>query len=244
VLHSERFVDAALAQVYATLLDSGRYLASERTMCRIVAANNEVRERRNPLRRPNYAKPELLTAKPNELWSWDITKLLGPAKRTYYYLCVIFDVFRRYVVGWMVAHRELAALAQRLIADDNPYSESQFRTMKYRPGFPKRNGCIEDARGHSMEFFDWYNTEHRHSGIGYHTPESVHYGLAAGIPRATAAVLEAAYAADSERFLRAMPQPPTLPTAVWVNPPAKEVTKVRYFPREVPHLRVFVRQNC
>ena len=117
LLHDDRFVDLAPAQVYATLLDEQVYHCSERTMYRILAANREVRERRNQLRHPAYAAPELLATKPNELWSWDITKLLGPKKWTYYYLYVILDVFSRYVVGWMIAHEESATLAKKLIAE-------------------------------------------------------------------------------------------------------------------------------
>lgn len=268
-LHSERFVNDSPAQVYATLLDEGTYLASQSTMYRVLAENAEVRERRDQLCRPHYTKPELLAIKPNELWSWDITKLLGPQKWTYYYLYVMLDVFSRYVVGWMIAHRELASLAERFIADtcakqgivrdmltihadrgssmtskpvallmadlgvtkshsrphvsnDNPYSESQFKTMKYRPDFPDRFGCIEDGRGFCGPFFDWYNTDHRHSGLGLHTPESVHYGIATAIRAQRRVVLEAAYAAHPERFVRIPPQPPLLPTAVWINPPQKE----------------------
>ncbi len=115
VLHEARFVDLAPAEVFATLLDEGRYLCSERTMYRILAANQEVRERRDQLRHPDYVAPELMATGPNELWSWDITKLKGPAKWVYFYLYVILDVFSRFVVGWMVAHRESAALAKRLI---------------------------------------------------------------------------------------------------------------------------------
>ncbi len=268
-LRSERFMDDSPAQVYATLLDEGTYLASQSTMYRLLAANGEVRERRDQLRRPNYAKPELLATKPNELWSWDITKLFGPQKWTYYYLYVILDVFSRYVVGWMVAHRESAVLAEKLIgqtlakqgiargqltlhadrgssmkskpvaflladlgvtkshsrphvSNDNPFSESQFKTMKYRPDFPDRFGCIQDARAFGQPFFGWYNDEHRHSGLGLHTPASVHYGGAVAIREHRTVVLAAAYAAHPERFVRAMPQPPSLPTAVWINPPQPE----------------------
>lgn len=117
VLHEPRFVDLAPVEVYATLLQEGRYLCSVRTMHRILSEHTEVRERRNQLRHPNYQKPELLATAPNQLWSWDITKLLGPEKWTYYYLYVLLDVFSRYVVGWMVAHRESASLADKLIAD-------------------------------------------------------------------------------------------------------------------------------
>ena len=223
VLHSEGFVDQAPACVYATLLDEGRYLCLVRSMYRILASEDEVRERRNQLRHSSYEKPELLATRPNELWSWDITKLKGPVKWTYFYLYVILDVFSRYVVGWMVACRESAALARRLIeqschnqsvmpgeltihadrgssmtskpvalllldlgvikshsrphtSNDNPYSESQFKTLKYRPEFPRRFGSIEDARSFCRGFFRWYNQEHRHSGIGLLTPEVVHYG--------------------------------------------------------------------
>jgi putative transposase len=115
-LHSERFVDRSPAQVWATLLDEGRYLCSERTMYRLLAERGEVRERRDQLTHPTYAKPELLAEQPNELWSWDITKLLGPEKWSYFYLYVILDVFSRYVVGWTVQHRESAAVAEQMIA--------------------------------------------------------------------------------------------------------------------------------
>jgi len=273
-LHSDRFVNDSPAEVYATLLDEGTYLASQRTMYRLLAANGEVRERRDQLRRPNYAKPELLATKPNELWSWDITKLLGPQKWTYYYLYVMLDVFSRYVVGWMLTHRETGVLAEKFIAEalakqgitrdqltihadrgsamtskpvaylmadlgvtkshsrphvsnDNPFSESQFKTMKYRPTFPDRFGCAEDGRGFCGPFFSWYNHVHRHSGLGLHTPASVHYGRAAAIRERRAVVLAGAYAAHPERFVRVIPQPPPLPTAVWINPPAPEVPKAQ-----------------
>ena len=273
-LHSDRFVNDSPAQVYATLLDEGTYLASQSTMYRLLAASGEVRERRDQLRRPHYAKPELLATTPNELWSWDITKLLGPQKWTYYYLYVILDVYSRYVVGWMVAHRESAVLAEQLIAEtlakqsiarhqltihadrgssmtskpvaflladlgvtkshsrphvsnDNPFSESQFKTMKYRPNFPDRFGCIEAARAFGQPFFHWYNDEHRHSGLGLHTPASVHYGHAAAIREQRSVILAGAYAAHPERFVRVMPQPPALPTAVWINPPHQELAIAR-----------------
>lgn len=272
LLHSERFVDASPAEVYATSLDEGRYLCSERTMYRILAERGEVGERRNQLRHPVYAKPELLATGPNEVWSWDITKLKGPAKWTYFYLYVILDIFSRYVVGWMIAHRESATLAKRLIADtcakqgindgqltahadrgssmtsklvahlladlgvtrthsrphvsnDNPYSESQFKTMKYRPSFPPRFGCIEDARGFCRSFFDWYNQEHRHSGIAMMTPEAVHHGRSVAILGRRQRVLEEAYRANPERFVRGRPTLPPLPQAAWINPPVKLITR-------------------
>ena len=268
-LHAERFVDASPAAVYATLLDEGTYLASERTMYRVLAANAEVRERRAQLRHPAYAAPELLATRPNELWSWDITKLKGPAKWTWFYLYVILDVFSRYVPGWMVATAESAVLAERLIADtvakqgiepgqltihadrgssmaskpvallladlgvakshsrphtsnDNPYSEAQFKTLKYRPGFPDRFGSIEDARSFCRRFFAWYNTEHRHSGIGLLTPATVHAGRAEDVRAARAITLAQAYSDHPERFVRRPPTPPELPTAVWINPPSRK----------------------
>jgi putative transposase len=268
-LHSERFVDRSPAQVWATLLDEGRYLCSERTMYRLLAERGEVRERRDQLRHPSYARPELLAERPNELWSWDITKLLGPQKWSYYYLYVILDVFSRYVVGWTVQYRESAAVAEQLIAQavaqqgierdqltihadrgsamtskpvaflladlgvtkthsrpytstDNPYSEAQFKTLKYRPGFPDRFNSILEARRFCREFFPWYNQVHRHSGIGLMPPEAVHSGRAEALHDARSRVLTAAYEARPERFMRGLPRPPALPTAAWINPPMKE----------------------
>ncbi|MBA2440288.1 MAG: IS3 family transposase [Thermoleophilaceae bacterium] len=272
-LHSERFRDVAPAQVYATLLDEGAYLCSERTMYRLLSRVGEVRERRDQAQHPRYARPELLAERPNQVWSWDITKLLGPVKWTYFYLSVVLDVFSRCVVGWMVAYRESAELARRFIAEtvaqqgiapgqltihadrgssmtsksvaflladlgitkshsrpyvsnDNPYSESQFKTLKYRPDFPDRFASIEEGRAFCQGFFPWYNTEHRHSGIGYHTPEAMYTGRAGLLQQVRAATLAAAYAAHPERFVRHAPTPPPLPTAAWINQPvhAQEVT--------------------
>jgi len=270
-LHSDRFVDTAPATVYATLLDEGRYHCSIRTLYRILDEHAEVTERRNQLRHPVYQKPELLATAPNQVWSWDITKLLGPVKWSYCYLYVILDIFSRYVVGWMVATAESAVLAQRLIkdtcekqqirtgqltlhadrgssmkskpvallladlgitkthsrpytSDDNPFSEAQFKTLKYRPDFPERFGSLEDARVFCQTFFSWYNGEHRHSGIGLMTPAVVHDGRAATMRDARHQVLMTAYAAHPERFVRKPPQPPILPHAVWINPPTKQST--------------------
>jgi len=265
-LHAPRFADLAPAQVYATLLDEGQYLCSERTMYRLLAAHQEVRERRDVLRHPHYAAPELLATRPNELWSWDITKLLGPTKWTYYYLYVILDVFSRYVVGWLAAYREAAVLAERLIAEtcrrqgivpgqltvhadrgssmrsqpvaflladlgitkthsrphvsnDNPYSEAQFKTFKYRPGFPERFGSIEHARALSHDLFQWYNHEHHHAALGLLTPADVHHGQAAVRIAQRAGTLAQAYGRHPERFVQGVPQPLALPTAVWINKP-------------------------
>ncbi len=270
-LHEPRFVDLAPAEVYATLLDEGRYLCSERTMYRVLAANQEVRERRDQLRHANHPRPELLATRPNELWSWDITKLHGPAKWTYFYLYVILDVFSRYVVGWMVAPRESAALAKKLIAEtcrregiessqltlhadrgssmtskpvallladlgvtkthsrphvsnDNPFSESSFKTLKYRPDFPDRFGCDQDARAHCARFFDWYNHQHRHGALALCTPHDVHRGLAADTLARRAVILDAAFLAHPERFPRGRPVPPPLPSEVWINKPELEVS--------------------
>lgn len=265
-LHEERFQDSSPAAVYATMLDEGQYHCSIRTMYRILEGEGETRERRDQIVHPVYRKPELLATGPNRLWSWDITKLLGPAKWTYFYLYVILDVFSRYVVGWMVADGESAALATRLIgdtcdkqeiqpgqltihadngssmkskpaaflmadlgvtkthsrphvSDDNPYSESHFKTLKYRPGFPERFGSIQDARAFCQDFFAWYNEEHRHSGLGLLTPAVVHHGLAPAAIAQRRQVLDAAYSAHPERFVRKPPQPPPAPTEVWINKP-------------------------
>jgi putative transposase len=272
ILHDERFIDLAPAQVYASLLDEGIYQCSERTMYRVLAAAAEVRERRAQRRHPLYAAPELLATQPNQLWSWDITKLKGPTTWSSYHLYVMLDVFSRYVVGWMLATRESAILAERFIAtccerqqiargqltvhadrgtamtskpvallladlgvtkthsrphvsNDNPYSEAQFKTLKYRPDFPERFGSLQDARAHCTDFFPWYNTVHRHSGLGLHTPHDVHFALAAARNVQRALVLAAAYANTPERFVRRPPTPAPLPTAAWINPPKRLVTE-------------------
>jgi putative transposase len=265
-LHSERFQDMAPHEVYATLLDEERYLCSIRTMYRILEENIEVKERRNQLRHPDYKKPELLATGPNQVWSWDITKLLGPVKWSYFHLYVILDIFSRYVVGWMVAPCESATLAKQLIgetcskqniqkeqltihadrgssmkskpvaflmadlgitkthsrphtSDDNPFSEAQFKTLKYRPDFPDRFGCIEDARQFCRAFFPWYNNEHKHTGINLLSPTDVHHGEAESIIASRQIVLNTAYALHPERFVRKMPKHKPMQQAVWINPP-------------------------
>ena len=266
LLDSERFADMAPAAVYATLLDEGCYHGSIRTMYRLLAARSQTVERRRQRIHPPYAKPELLAIRPNEVWSWDITKLKGPAKWTCFHLYVILDIYSRYVVGWLIAHRESAELAEQLIADtvekenivpgtltlladrgtsmrskgvaallidldvakthsrphisdDNPYSEAQFKTLKYRPDFPQRFGSIEDARAHCRRFFQWYNHEHRHGGIGLMAPAAVHDGTAAAMTDKRASTLDAAFVANPIRFKGVSPKPPVLPTAAWINPP-------------------------
>ncbi len=266
VLNSERFQDQPPREVYATLLDEERYLCSWRTMYRILAENQEIRERRDQLLHPVYAKPELLATRPNQVWSWDITKLRGPVTWTYYYLYVILDVYSRYVVGWMIAERESEVLAQELIratcekqgiqpgqltlhadngsamiaksvaqllidldvvkshsrphvSDDNPYSESQFKTLKYRPDYPERFGSLVEARLWAQTFFAWYNADHHHTGLGLLTPVVVHSGQAETVLQKRQQVLDIAYTAHPERFVKHAPVPAQLPVAVWINPP-------------------------
>jgi putative transposase len=255
--------------VWAQLLDEGTYVCSWRTMYRILREHDEVRERRDQLRHPNYEKPELLATGANQLWSWDITKLRGPMAWSFYYLYVILDVFSRYVVGWMIAEKESAVLARELIetschrqgidperltlhadrgpsmisktvaqllidlgvvkshsrphvSNDNPFSEAHFKTMKYRPEYPDRFGSVEDARQWGREFFQWYNQEHYHSGLGLLTPEQVHYGQAESVRLARQQVLEAVYQSNPERFVRGLPVVPKQPEAVWINPPQQQ----------------------
>lgn len=264
-LNSERFCDQAPAQVWATLLDEGIYLGSVSTMYRLLRAAHQVRERRRQARRPPMVKPELMATGPNQVWSWDITKLRGPHKWTWFQLYVILDVHSRYVVAWLVAPRESARLAEELIAEaiyqqaipagqlalhadrgssmtsktvnqlladlgvqqshsrphqsnDNPFSEAQFKTLKYSPTFPKRFTGIDHARRFCHWFFDHYNHQHRHSGIGLHTPADVHHGRAAQVRARRQSVLDAAYTARPERFRRP-PSAPRIPEATWINPP-------------------------
>lgn len=268
-LHADRFADLAPAEVWAILLDEGTYLGSLSTFYRLLRAAGESRERRAQAAHPAAVKPELIATGPNQVWSWDITKLHGPAKWTYYYLYVILDIYSRYVTGWMVATRESAVLAEKLIAataakqhvsrgqltlhadrgssmtskpvaflladlgvlqshsrphvsNDNPYSEAQFKTLKYRPGFPARFSSIEAARAHCQEFFPWYNTWHRHSGLGLHTAADVHHGTAAAVRTRRASVLTAAYRQHPERFVRKPPTPPELPATSWINQPEQK----------------------
>jgi putative transposase len=268
-LHSDRFVDVSPTEVWAILLDEGRYLGSISTFYRLLRAASGTRERRRQATHPASVKPELVAETPNAVWSWDITKLRGPVKWSWFYLYVILDIYSRYVVGWMVASRESAALAEVLIrqtvakqavrrdqltihadrgssmtskpdaflladlgitqshsrphvSDDNPYSEAQFKTLKYRPDFPDRFASIEAARQHCQSFFAWYNDQHRHTGLGLHTAADVHYGTAEAVRDKRAGTLNTAYAAHPERFVRKPPQPPNLPTTAWINPPDQQ----------------------
>jgi putative transposase len=266
LLNSPDFVDKAPATVYHELLDEGVYVGSVSTMYRVLREHGEVGERRRQAVHPARVKPELVATGPNAVWSWDITKLRGPVKWSYFHLYVIIDIYSRYVIGWMIAERESAALAEKLLADtivkqgidrdtlsihadngssmaskpvaflladlgvtkthsrphtsnDNPYSESHFRTLKYRPDFPPNFGCIEDARAFCRRFFAWYNGEHRHSGIAWHTPHNVHHGHSDTVHAVRTDVLAAAYTRNPERFVRKHPEPAALPAAAWINQP-------------------------
>ena len=271
VLRSTRFVDKAPAEIQAILLDEGTYLCSVATMYRLLRAHGETGERRSQAEHPARVKPELIATGPNMTWSWDISKLKGPATWSYFHLYTIIDIYSRYVVGWMVATQESHELAERLLFDtiekqnirrdqltihsdngssmaskpvaflladlgvtkshsrphtsnDNPFSESHFKILKYRPEFPDRFYSLAEARSFCTEFYDWYNGEHRHSGIGMHTPFNVHHGRAPAIQHARARVLTTAYTEHPERFVRQHPQPPTFPTTTWINEPEKEKT--------------------
>lgn len=272
VLYENRFVDRSPGEIVATLLDEGRYLCSERTMYRLLTEDAARPERRPQRNHPAFAKPELVANTPNQVWSWDITKLLGPQKWTYYYLYVLIDLFSRYVVGWMVADRENATLAGNLIkesclkqavepeiltlhsdrgspmtakctaqlladlgvtqslsrprvSDDNPFSEAQFKTLKYHPGYPGRFSSQAHAIEYCRDFFPWYNDDHRHSGIAMLTPADVYFGSAKTILADRLRVLGDAFAKHPERFPRGMPRPPQLPEIVYINPPQDEGQK-------------------
>jgi len=270
-LHSDRFVDLAVAQIHAQLLDEGRYLSSVSTMYRLLRANAEVKERRAIARHPEYAKPELLATGPRQVLSWDITKIRGPYKGVWFSLLVMIDIFSRLVVGWQIVRRSNAAVAENFIrvtlvregiepgeaalhndrgtemtaqlvcdlldalgvvrslsrprvSDDNPYSESQFKTLKYHRDFPERFGSLQDARVFLRAFFAWYNNEHRHSGIAMLTPAIVHAGKAAAVLDARHRVMLRAYAATPERFINGEPKCVELPKDVWINRPDVENT--------------------
>jgi putative transposase len=270
VAHEKRFWDATPYEIYATLLDGGIYYCSISTFYRVLSSVREIKERRKQVSRPHYKKPELLATGPNQVWSWDITKLKGPVKWTYFYLYVIMDIFSRYVVGWLIAPAERQSLAKELIAqtcekqqisknqlvlhadrgssmkskvvaqlladlgvtkshsrpyvsNDNPYSESGLKTLKYSPHFPACFGSIQDARSFCRQFFSWYNDEHKHSGIGLLPPKQVHYGLADEVLAQRSRVLQEAFDKNSNRFKGKCPQPPSVPKAAWINRPDNEI---------------------
>jgi len=267
LMHSPRFVDLSPRQIWAELLDEDqRYVCSVRTMYRLLESQGELRERRDQRRHPKYVKPELLATRPNEVWTWDITKLKGPSKGSWFHLYVVLDLLSRCVVGWTVAAREKASLAKELIqsciekqdvdsarltchadrgpsmtsktvallyadlgvtashnrpytSNDNPFSESQFKTLKYHPKFPERFGSLQDARAFVGSFMSWYNTQHRHSSLALLTPADVHYGRAAEILERRRATLHKAYSRHPKRFKGRVPKPGAVPEAVWINPP-------------------------
>jgi putative transposase len=267
VLNSREFMDKSPRQVWAALLDRGVYLASPSTMYRALRAEGQTRERRAQARHEARKKPHLISCGPNEIWSWDITKLRGPDPGQFYDLYVTIDIFSRYVPRWEVHARESAELAtefiensiranngiapntvhadrgtamtSRSVADlladlgitrshsrpkisnDNPYSEAQFKTLKYCPAFPERFGSIQDARTFCHKFFEYYNYEHYHSGIGMHTPFTVHIGTAHAIQDQRAAVIEQFRAANPHRFTR-QPNLPQLPAVAWINEPSDQ----------------------
>lgn len=265
LLHEPRFVDKAPAEIVATLLEEDQFPCSERTMYRVLAAHGEVKERRDQLRHPAYSKPELIATAPDQVWSWDITKLRTWEKFQYLYLYVILDIYSRYVVGWLLAEHESATLAKRLVqetcekhgvspdhlhadrgspmkskllsqllaeldinrshsrphvSNDNPFSESQFKTLKYHPTFPDKFGGLDHGLTFCRSFFPWYNDEHHHSALAYLTPRQVHYGQTDEVFRRRHEALLAAYRAHPERFVGGPPRMPTLPRAVYINPPA------------------------
>lgn len=273
VANSDRFLDVAPPEIVATLLDEGVYYCSTRSFYRVLAAEGQVRERRDQRTHPEYKKPELLATGPNQVWSWDITKLLTNEKWKYLFVYVVLDIYSRYVVGWLVAEHENATHAKRLISetykkedvepgqltihgdrgapmtsktlaqlmadltitkshsrpqvsDDNPFSESNFKTMKYQPDFPGRFSDIESAQVFLRRFFDWYNNDHRHSGIAMLTPADVHHGRSGQVLNRRQEALDVAFAAHPERFVRGAPRAAALPAAVYINPPAAPSTLV------------------
>jgi putative transposase len=264
--HSDRFINASPAEIVYVLIDEGLYVASERSFYRVLAANREVRERRNLARHPHYAAPELLATAPNQVYTWDITNLKTMTRGVVYKLYDITDMFSRYHPGWMVAERESEALAVELIeqtcarqgiakhtltihadrgssmrsgsvaelfsrleitkshsrpycSNDNPYSESAFKTLKYRPEFPERFGPIQEAREICGNLFQWVNFVHRHSGIAMLTPAMVHFGQAQQVINNRDKVLLRYFEQHPGRFLGGKPAAKRLPDAVYINKP-------------------------
>ena len=266
MLDSERFVDEPVRQVYAQLLDEEVYLCSPRTMYRILTEANQVCDRRRQRRHPTYVKPELVATRPNQVWSWDITKIPGPLRGHFYNLYVMLDIFSRYVVGWTIVAREsrevakafllatfnrhgiapgqlachsdrgasmvakttvqlyadldiTASFSRPRVSNDNPYSESAFKTLKYHPEMPERFGSVEDGRAFFGMLFDWYNNRHRHSSLALLTPRDVHHGRADVVIAKRQRALDCAYANNPERFVARPPTHPRPPTEAWINQP-------------------------
>ncbi len=265
LLRSPAYADLAVAQIWAILLDEGTYLCSQSTMHRLLREAGESRDRRRQRTHPAKVKPHLVARAPLQVWSWDITKIPGPTRGTYYDCYVIIDIFSRCVVGWTLEASEDSDVAARLISqtlarhgiepqqltlhadrgtsmtsktvaqlledlgvtrthsrphvsDDNPYIEAHFKTLKYCPAWPGHFDNIEDARAWAAQFFEYYNHVHRHRALGLHTPASVHYGTAAAVRAQRAQTLDAAHAANPQRF-SSRPTPPKLPTVAWINEP-------------------------
>jgi transposase InsO family protein len=269
VINAPGYADLSIGQVWARELDEGRYWGSMSSMYRIARAAGQTRERRRQATHPARVKPELVADGPSQVWSWDITKLRGPARGIWFHLYVLLDIFSRYNPGWVVAAAEDSVLAKDFIdeaitlngsaphtvhadrgtsmtakpvsellvdlgvtrthsrprvSNDNPFSEAQFKTLKYLHDFPGHFDSLVQAREFLDGFFAEYNHVHRHSGIGWHTPASVHFGTAAAIDVARQNTLDAAHAAHPERFTR-RPRPPKIPDQSWINQPQPELQK-------------------
>ena len=268
MLHSERFQDRSPGHVVAELLGEGIWLSSERTMYRILAAHGEAKERRRQRTHPAYVKPQLVATAPNQVWTWDITKIRSLERSVWFHLFVLLDIFSRTVVGWTLTRRPSAAVASHLLqetllkhhvdpgtltvhndrgtefvaddvtklfetldvtrsfsrprtSNDNAYSESQFKTTKYHPDYPGAFAGFENAWAYFDRFFEWYNTEHRHSGIAWLTPEEVHTGQAIEVLARHQTTKDVAYAANPNRFVNGPPRVRPLPNEVWINAPVE-----------------------
>jgi putative transposase len=274
VMHSPEFADQPPMEVFAKLLSCGTYLASIRTYYRVLAESGESKERRNQRLPHPYVKPSLTATAPNQVWTWDITKLATLQKGIFLHLYVIIDLFSRYVVGWMLANRECKHLAAQLFAetvarhgiepgltvhsdrgsamksdtlaqllaalgvdqsfsrphvsDDNPYSEAQFKTLKYQPDYPGRFAGETHARGWLEPFFGWHNDDHQHSGLALFTPAEVFFGRVPAVHAVRQAALDAAYALHPNRFPNGPPKAALPPAEVHINPLEALVALVDY----------------
>ena len=266
LINTPAYADLAIGQIWARELDEGRYWCSASSMYRIARAAGQSRERRRLATHPAKVKPELMADGPPQVWTWDITKLRGPAKGIWFQLYVLIDIYSRFNPSWIISPVEDSLLARDFIdeaiernghvphtvhadrgtsmtskpvsalladlgvtrshsrprvSDDNPFSEAQFKTLKYLPDFPASFASLAHAREFCAGFFHEYNYIHRHSGIAWHTPASVHFGTAEAIDQDRQNTLTAAYHAHPERFGR-RPHPPVMPTQFWVNQPENE----------------------
>lgn len=263
-------MDQTVRQAHAELLDEGRYLASARTIYRVLAELGETKERRNQRASRSHAIPHLMASRPNEVWSWDISKLPTFVSGVFLNLYLVLDLFSRYPVAWMIAERENSALSKQLFAEamtrygiepgtitvhndrgapmtavgfvdllaelgaerslsrprvsnDNPYSESCFKTIKYQPDYPGRFRDIVHARRWCDEFFDWYSQVHRHSGLAFFTPSDVFFGRVGELAAVRQKALDEAYRAHPERFVSGRPTVSLPPERVLINPLEPEV---------------------